>query len=37
MYNDEVLNVHEVFKETTNHFNKLVEEKKEDEFISTIL
>ena len=37
MYNDEVLNVHEVFKETTNHFNKLVEEKNEDEFISTIL
>ena len=37
MFNDEVLNVHKVFKETTNHFNKLVEEKNEEEFINTIL
>lgn len=37
MYNDEVLNVHKVFKETTNHFNTLVETKNEDEFINTIL
>ena len=37
MYNDEVLNVHKVFKETTNDFNKFVENKDEENFINTIL
>jgi prephenate dehydrogenase len=37
MYNDEVLNVHKVFKETTNDFNKFVENKDEESFINTIL
>ena len=37
MYNDEVLNVHKVFMETTNNFNKFVIDKNEDEFIKTIL
>jgi len=37
MYNDEVLNVHKVFMETTNDFNKFVETKDEDKFIDTIL
>ncbi len=37
MYNDEVLNVHKVFMETTNDFNKFVENKDEDKFINTIL
>ena len=37
MYNDEVLNVHKVFMETTNDFNKFVIEKDKDKFINTIL
>ena len=37
MYNDEVLNIHKVFKETTNDFNKFVENKDEESFINTIL
>lgn len=37
MYNDEVLKVHKIFKETTNDFNKFVEEKNEEKFINTIL
>lgn len=37
MYNDEVLNVHRVFMQTTDDFNKMVETKNEDNFINTIL
>ncbi len=37
MYNDEVLNVHKVFMQTTNDFNKFVINKDEDSFINTIL
>ena len=37
MYNDEVLNVHKVFMQTTNDFNKFVINKDEDNFINTIL
>jgi hypothetical protein len=37
MYNDEVLNVHKIFMQTTNDFNKFVENKDEEKFINTIL
>lgn len=37
MFNDEVLEVHKVFMEATDDFNKFVREKDEKKFINTIL
>jgi len=37
MFNEEVLEVHKVFMEATDDFNKFVKEKDENSFIKTIL